>query len=136
MSSPCVYNLCRINKKRTHTPTTEPHVKKLIMISKIKLLYTRIAIIAVSQPTIYARVITSALVPKPLSEFVKPMLKMSRISLAPPSRAKVNALILDSIIARLNNPRCDTLFPLRDGIGEGPLGVVLDGSFIIAPAQL
>src|SRR5258705_4052969 len=99
----------------------------LIMIGKIRLLYTRIATIAASQPTIYARPITKALVLKPLREFAKPTLKISRISLEPPSRAKVNAPTLDSIMARLNNPRCDTLFPLRDGIGDGPLGVVLDG---------
>src|SRR5688500_15299827 len=107
----------------------QPHIKKLIMIGKIKLLYTRIAIIAASHPTRYARVITSTLVLRPLRELAKPTLKISTISLAPPSRAKVNAPTLDSIMARLNSPRCETLFPLRDGMGGIPLGDVLDGSF-------
>jgi hypothetical protein len=111
-------------------------MKKLIMIGNIKLLYTRIAIIAVSHPTIYARAITNAFVPKPLREFSKPALKISRISLAPPSRAKVNDPTLDSIMARLNSPRCETLFPLRDDKGGIPLGDVLDGSFIMPPARL
>jgi hypothetical protein len=84
----------------------------------------------------YAKAITKALVLRPLREFDRPILKMSRINLAPPSRAKVNAPTLDSIMARLNSPRCDILFPLRDDIGEGSLGVVLDGSFIMPPAQL
>src|SRR5687767_3350281 len=110
-------------------------MKKLIMIGKIRLLYTRIATMAVSHPTIYAKAITSALVLKPLREFVNPRLKISKISLAPPSRAKVNAPTLDIIIARLNSPRCETLFPLR-GKGGIPLGDVLDGSFIMPPAQL
>src|SRR5688500_14534438 len=98
-----------------------------MMIGRIKLLYIRIDTIAASQPTIYAKPITKALVLKPFSEFAKPTLKISRINRAPPNSAKVNAPMLESNMARLNKPRCDIFFPLRNGKGGIPLRDVLDG---------
>src|SRR6266498_400531 len=93
------------------------------------------ATIAVTHPTPYDKPTTSTFVLSPSREFIRPAPKISRTSFAPPSKAKPSAPIHAKSIRILNMPRCDSLFPLRDSMDDGPRGVVFGERLIMPPAQ-
>jgi hypothetical protein len=89
-----------------------------------------------THPTAYASPTTNAFVGRVLSETTRPALKISNTSLEPPRNAKVSDPTLAKNINRLNIPRCESLFPWRDCVEEGPRGLVFGEPFIYSSCPI